>query len=104
MNERINTIEETIKIIPEMNERINSIEETIKIIPDMNRTLLLLEHKMTTELPALFEIYSLNYETQKGNEKKLTSLEKTTGKHSIQIANLEETVNNQANQLKQLIS
>ena len=59
---------------------------------------------MTTELPALFEIYSLNYETQKGNEKKITSLEKTTGKHSIQIANLEETINYHTNQLKELIS
>ena len=111
MDEKISSIEEKIKVIPEMNERINSIEEkvdaieeTIKVIPDMNRTLLLLEHKMTTELPALYEIYSLNYETQKENEKKLTSLEKTTGKHSIQIANLEETAINHTNQLKELIS
>ena len=67
---------EAIERMDKMDQKISSIEETIKIIPDMNRTLLLLEHKMTTELPALFEIYSLNYETQKENEKKLTSLEK----------------------------
>ena len=60
------------------DERINSMRET----------LVLLEHKMTTEFPSLYEIYSLNYQLQKENEEEIKSLENTVNKHSIQISDL----------------
>ncbi len=64
------------------DERINS----------MSETLVLLEHKMTTEFPSLYEIYSLNYQRQKENEKEIKSLENTVNKHSIQISDLYDTI------------
>ena len=64
------------------DERINS----------MSETLVLLEHKMTTEFPSLYEIYSLNYQFQKENEEEIKSLENTVNKHSIQISDLYNTI------------
>ena len=43
-------------------------------------------------------------DSQKENEKKLKSVEKTTSKHSIQISHLYETVQSHEKQLKKLTS
>lgn len=99
---RIDTIERRIDFVEcrmdEMYEIFNNRMDC------MYETLVLLEEEMTTEFPALFEIYSLNYETQRENENRLKNLSETTGKHSIQISKLEETVKNHERTLKELIS
>ena len=113
MEDRMNSIESRMDSIEnkidEMNQLFNTRIDEINIdlndrMDSMNKTLVLIEEKITTDFPALFEIYSLNYEMQKDNEKRLKTLSKTTGKHSIQISNLEETIKNHENKLKKLIS
>lgn len=110
LSEKIDEVDERINNkIDEVDERINNkIDEVDKQVNntmnDMNKTLIILEDKMTTEFPSLYEIYSLNYKNQKENEKKLKSVEKTTSKHSIQISHLYETVQSHEKQLKELTS
>lgn len=110
INNKIDEVDERINNkIDELDERINNkIDEVDKQVNntmnDMKKTLIILEDKMTTEFPSLYEIYSLNYKNQKENEKKLKSVEKTTSKHSIQISHLYETVQSHEKQLKKLTS
>ena len=102
VNKKVNKVDEKVN---KLDKKIDEVEKrTNKRMDDMNETLVLLEYKMTTEFPALYEIYSLNYEIQKKNEKRLKSVEKATSKNSIQIEHLYDTVRNHENQLKKLTS
>ncbi len=97
VDQRLNNVDRRLDDLDQRLDNVNTrIDEMYKTfderIDTMNGTLVLLEHKMTTEFPSLYEIYSLNYELQKENEENLKTLEETTSKHSIQIENLYEII------------
>ena len=67
------------KTVDELNKKVEKIDKSVIIIED----------KVSNEIPALFDGYSFNYELQKEDQKRINSLEKQIFNHSIRISNLE---------------
>ena len=89
----------------EFTEKIVEVDNRLTgTMKEMNKTLVLIEYKMETEFPALYEIYSMNYKKQKENEKEIKSVAKTASKNSIHITHLYETLRDHEEQLRKLSS
>lgn len=103
MNEKLN--QKIDNVNAELSQKIdNTKKELTDRIDGLSENVAMLEYKVTTELPAIYEAHTLNYQIQKENERKFDSVVETTNKHSIQITHLYETVGNHENQLKKLTS
>ena len=89
----------------ELGQKIDNVKkELTEKINDLSGNVAVLEYKVATELPAIYEAHTLNYEIQKRNEEKLNSLLETTSKNSIHITHLYEIVRNHEEQLRKLTS
>lgn len=106
MDERFDKMEEKIdNVEAELGQKIDNVKkELTDRIDGLSENVAVLEYKLTTELPAIYEAHTLNYQIQKENERKLDSVVETTNKNSIQIAHLYETVRNHEERLRKLIS
>lgn len=106
MDERFDKMEEKIdNVEAELGQKIDNVKkELVDRIDSLSENVAVLEYKVTTELPAIYEAHTLNYQIQKENERKLDSVVETTNKNSIQIAHLYETVRNHEERLRKLIS
>lgn len=113
MDERFNKIDERLdkmekrmdNMNSELGQKIDNVKkELTDRIDNLSENVAVLEYKVTTELPAIYEAHTLNYQIQKENERKLDSVVETTNKNSMQIAHLYETVRNHEEQLQKLIS
>lgn len=106
MDERFDKMEEKIdNVEAELGQKIDNVKkELTDRIDGLSENVAVLEYKVTTELPAIYEAHTLNYQIQKENERKLDSVVETTNKNSIQIAHLYETVRNHEERLRKLIS
>ena len=71
---------------------------------EIKHSLTIVEDAVTNKIPALFEIYSLNYGLQKENEKELKVVKKQEFENSVKINNLENITKEHSKQLKRLIS
>lgn len=99
MDEKIDNVE------AELGQKIDNVKkELTDRIDGLSENVAVLEYKVTTGLPAIYEAHTLNYQIQKENERKLDSVVETTNKNSIQIAHLYETVRNHEERLRKLIS
>lgn len=98
---RLDSLEEKVSEIDTIKTRLDSLEEKFDT---MNESIILIEHKVSIEIPALFDGYSSNYDLQKEDEKKIDSLKQENFNHSIRIANLEITTDEHSKQIKKLIS
>ena len=81
-----------------------SFNELKEIIETMKHSIILIENKVNTDLPALFEVYSLNYDLQKENVQRTNSLEIKSNNHSDRIDILENTVEDHSKKIEKLIS
>lgn len=106
MDKRFDKMEEKIdNVEAELGQKIDNVKkELTDRIDSLSENVAVLEYKVTTELPAIYEAHTLNYQIQKENERKLDSVVETTNKNSIQIAHLYETVRNHEERLRKLIS
>ncbi len=103
MNQELN--QKIDNVNAELSQKIdNTKKELADRIDGLSENVAVLEYKVTTELPAIYEAHTLNYQIQKENERKLDSVVETTNKNSIQIAHLYETVRNHEERLRKLIS
>lgn len=59
---------------------------------NMNRSIILIEHKVTTEIPALFDGYSMQQQKQDIQQENLTSLNVKVEEHDIRISSLEQAI------------
>ena len=79
-----------------MNSRIDNIENVLvsmqKTMESMNRSIILIEHKVTTEIPALFDGYSMHQEKQEIHQENIDSLNVKVEEHDIRISNLEQAI------------
>lgn len=101
INTRLDSLEEKVSKIDTINTRLDLLEEKFET---MNESIVLIEHKVSVEIPALFDGYASNYDLQKEDEKKIDSLKQENFNHSIRIANLEITTDEHSKQIKKLIS
>ena len=107
MENRITSVEkklEQLEELPNMQNNMENMQEQLNQLPEMQKTLLLIEDKVTTNFPALFEIYSLNYELQKEDKKKIEFLKNLTDDNSNRISVLEDISENHSKKLSKLIS
>lgn len=106
MDERMDNMEQKMdNMNAELGQKIDNVKkELTDRIDSLSENVAVLEYKVTTELPAIYEAHTLNYQIQKENERKLDSVVETTNKNSIQIAHLYETVRNHEERLRKLIS
>ena len=86
LNELDNRITKVKDKLIKIDTRLTNVEEGLNIA---RYSLVKLEDKVNRELPALFEVYQINYDLQKEN---------------VQRTNILETVNKHSNELKKLIS
>ena len=101
LNELDNRITKVKDKLIKIDTRLTNVEEGLNIA---RYSLVKLEDKVNRELPALFEVYQINYDLQKENVQRTNILETKSENFSIKIDNLEETVNKHSNELKKLIS
>lgn len=106
IDQRMDSMEQKIdNVNAELGQKIDNVKkELTDRIDGLSENVAVLEYKVTTELPAIYEAHTLNYDIQKRNEKKLNSVLETTSKNSIQIAHLYETVKDHEKKLNKLIS
>lgn len=106
MDERLDNMEQNMdNMNAELGQKIDNVKkELTDRIDSLSENVAVLEYKLTTELPAIYEAHTINYQIQKENERKLDSVVETTNKNSIQIAHLYETVRNHEERLRKLIS
>ncbi len=100
----IDEIKEKLSEIDEIKEKvskIDSIEETLEVVKN---SVIKMEDKINRELPALYEVYDLNYILQKEKEKKIDSLENISDNLTYRVDSLENTVKEHSIKLKKLIS
>lgn len=82
-------------------QKLQNLEKDVEVLKD---SVIVIENKVTTEIPALFEGYTIHQDEQKIIIERENNLELLTSEHSIRIANLEETSKEHSKKLKQLIS
>ena len=58
----------------------------------MNRSIILIEHRVTTENPTLFDAYSMQQQKQEIQQENLTSLNIQVAEHDIRISSLEQAI------------
>ena len=106
MDQRFDKMDQKIdNVNAELGQKIDNVKkELTEKINDLSGNVAVLEYKVATELPAIYEAHTLNYEIQKRNEEKLNSLLETTSKNSIHITHLYEIVRNHEEQLRKLTS
>lgn len=106
LNQKIDDVNAKVdNVNAELGQKIDNVKkELTEKINDLSGNVAVLEYKVSTELPAIYEAHTLNYDIQKRNEKKLNSLLETTSKNSIHITHLYETVRNHEEQLRKLNS
>lgn len=113
MDQRMDSMEQKIDIVnekvdnvnAELGQKIDNVKkELTEKIDDLSGNVAVLEYKVATELPAIYEAHTLNYDIQKRNEKKLNSVLETTSRNSIHITHLYETVRNHEERLRKLNS
>lgn len=106
LNQKIDILNQKVdNVNVELGQKIDNVnKELTEKINDLSGNIAVLEYKVTTELPAVYEAHTLNYDTQKKNEKKLNAVLETTSKLSIHITHLYETVRNHEEQLRKLTS
>lgn len=91
--ERLDRLTETVEgengIIYVVGNLNKTVDELNKKVEKIDKSVIIIEDKVSNEIPALFDGYSFNYELQKEDQKRINSLEKQIFNHSIRISNLE---------------
>lgn len=75
-----------------MDNMQNNIDNMQKRMDTMSGSIVLIEHKVSTEIPALFDGYSLQKEIQGIQQGNITSLNIKVEEHDIRISDLEQAV------------
>lgn len=83
---RIDAIEEKVSEIDSIKEKLDNLSDEVETI---KRSVIIIEDKVSNEIPALFDGYTSNYDLQKEAEKRITFLEQENFYNSIRISNLE---------------
>ena len=104
----LKTINEHTKIIEEhsktLNEHTKILNEHSKDLAEIKKYLFILEDKISNELPALFDGFSMNIEKTSEIEFKQKATDKKVEVNSIKISNLEKVSKMHDKQLKKLAS
>ena len=82
----------------ELNKRI------LKRLDNIERNVVIIEDRVSNEIPALFDADKTRYQKQSQFETTLDSLDKKTEDHSVRILALEYTSEKHEGQLKDLVS
>ena len=86
----VSTLKKDIAFIKEdmsfMQRAMLSMQKTIET---MNRSIILIEHKVTTEIPTLFDGYSMHQQKQESQQENIDSLNVKVEEHDIRISSLE---------------
>lgn len=83
---RIDAIEEKVSEIDSIKEKLDNLSDEVETI---KRSVIIIEDKVSNEIPALFDGYTSNYDLQEEAEKRITFLEQENFYNSIRISNLE---------------
>ena len=86
MNHRIDNIE---NVLVSMQKNMQSMQESMET---MNRSIILIEHKITTEIPTLFDGYSMHQQKQELQQENIDSLNVKVEEHDIRISSLEQAI------------
>ena len=108
INEHTKIIEEHSKTLDEhtktLNEHTRILNEHSKDLAEIKKYLFILEDKISNELPALFDGFSMNIEKTSEIEFKQKATDKKVEFNSIKISNLEKVSKMHDKQLKKLAS
>ena len=79
-----------------MQNNIDNINTTLisiqKSMETMNRSIILIEQKVTTEIPTLFDGYSMHQEKQEQQQENIDSLNVKVEEHDVRISSLEQAI------------
>lgn len=70
-----------------INQKIQNIENDIQVL---KKSVILIENKVTTEIPALFDAYSMHQQLQECEHTNIVSLNKKVEEHDIRLSCLEQ--------------
>lgn len=84
IDKRLDNVENT------LNEHTEILEDHTKQINTLQETVILIEHKVTTEFPALFEAFELHQEMHKDYDEKNSYLSSKVEENSMRISVLED--------------
>ena len=94
---RIDAIEEKVSRIDAIEDKLDKLDDKVERI---NKSVIIIEDKVSNEIPALFDGYASNYDLQKEAEKRITSLEQENFYNSIRISNLEIATKKRSKKIK----
>lgn len=100
IDKRFDRIEKDISFMKDdisfTSKRVDNIENILvsmqKTMENMNKSIILIEHTLTTKIPALFDGYSINQEKQEIQQESVDSLNKKVEEHDIRISSLEQAI------------
>ena len=101
---KLNSMEEKISEIDTIKEKVSEIDTIKETLEAVKKSVIIIEDKINRDLPALFEVYDLNYTLQKEKEKKIDFIENISNDLTYRIDNLENTVKDHSIMLKKLMS
>lgn len=91
MDKKFDTIDKKFDSIDIRFEKIENILLSMQqTIEKMNKSIILIEHKVSTEIPALFDGYSMHQEKQEFQQENIDSLNIKVEEHDIRISSLEQ--------------
>lgn len=70
-----------------INQKIQNIENDVQ---SLKKSVILIENQVTTEIPALFDVYSMQQEMQECEHTNIVSLNKKVEEHDIRLSCLEQ--------------
>ena len=94
---RIDAIEEKVSRIDAIEDKLDKLDDKVERI---NKSVIIIEEKVSNEIPGLFDGYTSNYDLQKEAEKRITSLEQENFYNSIRISNLEIATKKRSKKIK----
>lgn len=91
IDKRIDNLENTLDKHTEiLEDHTKLLEDHTKKINTLQETVILIEHKVTTEFPALFEAFELHQEMHKDYDEKNSYLSSKVEENSMRISVLED--------------
>jgi len=78
------------------SKRVDNIENILvsmqQTMENMNKSIILIEHTLTTKIPALFDGYSMHQEKQEIQQENIDSLNVKVEEHDVRISSLEQVI------------
>ena len=105
MNQKFEVVNQKFEVV---NQKFASVDEQFadmnKEIKEIKNYLIIIEDKLSNEIPALFDGYNSNFEKNTDLESRQDATEQKVAINSLRISSLEDTSKNHSKQISKLLA